>query len=225
MRGSRLRKDFYQANNADGPHEDSRSNLGTRSFYVRAQALICMLWVYSPLHRRKYNFKPPKKTAVGEVDDDDQEIEESVRTISALLTQSGHHEHIALSSGHPPPPGRVANISAEIAAAIAQTRSRTYGDVHEDDNEKSGSESGQEVGGRETQIGPNTSGIRGGGGTQGDETDDDEDGPVMGTGKDGPFRTGILQDDDDDEDAFPIPLRTRKGGRDSIAIVGSKRKR
>lgn len=101
---------------------------------------------------------------------------------------------------------RVASISAEIAAAIAQAQSRVYeDDEDDDDDEQSGS--GQEMDGPEI-IGPNTSGIRGLG--IGDTRTVDKDGR-------------ILVEEDDDSDAFPVPLRTRKG-KDS-PVTGTKRKR
>ena len=100
---------------------------------------------------------------------------------------------------------RVASISAEIAAAIAKARSRTYtGDEDEDEEEQFGS--GQDIDGPEI-IGPNTSGIRG-----------------LGRGDTRGERDGRrLIEEDDDSDAFPVPLRTRKG-KDS-PVVGTKRKR
>jgi hypothetical protein len=104
------------------------------------------------------------------------------------------------SSEERPLEARVASISAEIAAAIAHAQSRLY----EEDDDEDDDESGQEVDGPET-IGPNTSGIR-------------DDG----------FRDGAkileVEDEDDDSDAFPIPLRTRKG-KESLTLVGAKRKR
>lgn len=100
---------------------------------------------------------------------------------------------------------RVASISAEIAAAIAKVRSRAYtGDEDEDDDEQSGS--GQEVDGPEI-TGPNTSGIRG-----------------LGRG-DTRVERNVRRsaEEDDDSDAFPVPLRTRKGKESPVA--GMKRKR
>lgn len=101
---------------------------------------------------------------------------------------------------------RVASISAEIAAAIAQAQSRVYDDEDdEDEDEESGS--GQEMGGPETIV-PNTSGIRGLGG--GENRIMDKEGRR-------------LVEEDDDSDAFPVPLRARKG-KDS-PVTGNKRKR
>jgi hypothetical protein len=104
------------------------------------------------------------------------------------------------SSEEPPLEVRVASISAEIAAAIAHAQSRLYED---DDDEED--ESGQEVEAPET-IGPNTSGIRG------------DDGLRDGT------KMLEVVDEDYDSDAFPIPLRTRKG-KEALTLVGAKRKR
>jgi hypothetical protein len=151
---------------------------------------------------RRYSYKS-KRRKIGD-DDDDRELEESVRTITALLAHSDGARNMQTSedsgsSEEPPLEVRVASISAEIAAAIAHAQSRLYEDDEDDD------ESGQEVEGPET-IGPNTSGIRG----------------------DNGLRDGAkileVQDEDDDSDAFPIPLRTRKG-KEALTLVGAKRKR
>jgi len=102
----------------------------------------------------KYSFKA-KRRKVSE-EDDDEELADSVRTISALFQAGG-----GVGSDQPLEV-RVASIGAEIAAAIAQAQSRMYED---DDDEE------DENGSQET-IGPNTSGIRGG-----ENRADDEDGP------------------------------------------------
>lgn len=152
----------------------------------------------------KYNFKG-KKRKIGE--DEDEDLAESVRTISALFQVGGpgvlpprdSHSEETLEV-------RVASISAEIAAAIAQAQSRVYEDEDDGEEEEDGGEesgSGQEMGGHE-MIGPNTSGIRG-----------------LDVGeKDGQVLT--LGDEDDDSDAFPMPLRVRKPREPT---VGMKRKR
>lgn len=139
-------------------------------------------------------------------DDDDQELAESVRTISALFQAGGNS---ILPSGNEqseePLAVRVASISAEIAAAIAQAQSREYEDEEEDEEE---SGSGQEMGGVEPMIGPNTSSIRG---VNGEDIEDNEEGSGHG-------------DDEDDSDAFPVPLRARKARE--VTVAGSnKRKR
>ncbi|TFK42581.1 hypothetical protein BDQ12DRAFT_676445 [Crucibulum laeve] len=155
----------------------------------------------------KYNFKG-KRRKVGE-HEDDQELVESVRTLSALFQTGGNVLLPTSGDGLPDQPleVRVASISAEIAAAIAQAQARPYED-EEDDDEDEESGSGQEMGGPET-IGPNTSGIRGLGG---DVTSTDKSGHIAVEG-----------DDDDDSDAFPMPLRMRKG-REAV-VTGTKRKR
>jgi len=116
-----------------------------------------------------------------EDDDDDQELAESVRTISALF-QAGGNSIMPSRAGTTDEPleARVASISAEIAAAIAQAQARGYDD-DDDDEEAEESGSGQEIGGDET-IGPNTSGIRG----------------------------VSEKEEEEDSDAFPAPLRGRK---------------
>lgn len=156
---------------------------------------ICYQFIILTVLYRKYNFKGKKRKLTD--DDEDRELAESVRTISALF-QAGNS--LAGSNPDEPLEMRVASISAEIAAAIAQAQSRAYEDEEE---EESGS--GQEMGGVES-IGPNTSGIRGEG--------------VMGEGN--RQRVGGPGDDGEDSDAFPAPLRARK----QLALAGNlKRKR
>lgn len=149
---------------------------------------------------RKYDFKG-KKRKISE-DDDEQSLAESVRTISALFQAGGNALQPDASLEV-----RVASIGAEIAAAIAQAQSRVYEIDEEEDEEDEESGSGQELAGPEI-IGPNTSGIR----DLGNEA-------ASGVDKEG----RIFVEEDDDSDAFPVPLRTRKG-KDSPTI-GNKRKR
>lgn len=100
-----------------------------------------------------------------------------------------------LPSADEPLEVRVASISAEIAAAIAQAQSRAFAEAEEEESE---SGSGQEMG-RQGLIGPNTSDVRG-----------EEE---SGGGR-----------EDEDSDAFPAPLRTRRS-RDGEPVAGTKRKR
>jgi hypothetical protein len=149
---------------------------------------------------RKYNFKGKKRKIT---DDDEQDLAESVRTISALF-QAGSNSMLPPQDVNEPLEVRVASISAEIAAAIAQAQARVYDDEEDEDGEESGS--GQEMG----TIGPNTSGIRGvsvsDGGGQGQRSN-----------------SGIGEgEEDDDSDAFPVPLRARKARE---LAASSKRKR
>jgi hypothetical protein len=154
---------------------------------------------------RRYSYKS-KRRKIGD-EDDDRDLEESVRTITALLTHSdGDRIMQSEDSGSSEEPRlevRVASISAEIAAAIAHAQSRLYEDEDEEEDEED--ESGQDVDAPET-IGPNTSGIRG--------NDELRDGAKILE----------VEDEDYDSDAFPIPLRTRKG-KEALALVGTKRKR
>ena len=166
------------------------------------------------IHRsRKYNFKAKKQKVFDETAD--IELEESVRTISALFSQTSSANHMASRSAEgsgsdEPLESRVASISAEIAAAIAQASSQALDGeddagedgVEEEDGEGWGAGSGSDMGMAESIV-PNTSGIRGDGGGKG---------------------IGCVEDDDEDSDTFPIPLRTRKG-KDPASVVGVKRKR
>lgn len=152
---------------------------------------------------RKYNFKGKKRKITDE--DDEQELAESVRTISALF-QTGSNSILPPQDVDEPLEVRVASISAEIAAAIAQAQARGYDDEEDEDGEESGS--GQEMG---TTIGPNTSGIRGV--------------SVSDVGGHGERpNSGIREgEEEEDSDAFPAPLRARKARE--MAAASSKRKR
>lgn len=163
------------------------------------------------IHRvRKYNFKAKKQKVTDETVD--LTLEESVRTISALFSQTANHgppRSAECIGPDEPLESRVASISAEIAAAIAQASSRALDDgedeededeIEEEDGEGWGAGSGNEMSMGESIV-PNTSGIRGGGSAK-----------------------GYVEEDDEDSDTFPIPLRTRKG-KDPAAVVGMKRKR
>jgi methionine synthase I (cobalamin-dependent) len=135
------------------------------------------------------------------------ELEESVRTISALFSSAGNGigpNATDFGSSNKPLEARVADISAEIAAAIAQAQARAYAD----EDEESGS--GQELSVMGT-IGPTTSGIR------------DQDGDAVSkTSSKEAARIVEEEFEDDDSDAFPVPLRTRKT---KAVGIGTKRKR
>jgi hypothetical protein len=154
------------------------------------------------LECRKYNFKGKKRKITDE--DDEQELAESVRTISALF-QTGNNSVLPPQDVDEPLEVRVASISAEIAAAIAQAQARGYDDEEDEDGEESGS--GQEMG----TIGPNTSGIRG---VSVSDVGGHGERPNSGT------REG---EEEEDSDAFPAPLRARKARE--MAAASSKRKR
>jgi hypothetical protein len=136
-----------------------------------------------------------------------------VRTISALFQSGGDAnlpDDVAFTAADDP----VADIRAEIAAAIAQAHSHIYDD---EDDEEGDVESGQEVAVPEI-IGPNTSGIRG--------EDELVNGGVVSRSQVEPVEemAMVLNDEAEDSDAFPIPLRTRRT-KESAAVVGTKRKR
>ncbi|KAF9227922.1 hypothetical protein BS17DRAFT_746886 [Gyrodon lividus] len=174
---------------------------------------------WEPDPTMKYSFKAKKQKVSDEADD--LELEESVRTISALFSQAGGANGIAPQStegsgSDEPLEARVASISAEIAAAIAQASSRALDaddDEIEEGDEGDGEDwstgSGHEIGGAESIV-PNTSGIRGDGDGDGDS--------VGGKG------IGRVEEDEEDSDTFPIPLRTRKG-KEPVSLIGIKRKR
>ncbi|KAF7363448.1 Zinc finger protein 3 [Mycena sanguinolenta] len=86
---------------------------------------------------------------------------------------------------------------ASIGAEIAAAIAQAQSRMYEDDDDEEDESESQET------IGPNTSGIRGG-----ENRADDEDGP-----------------DEEDSDAFPMPLRPRRKGRDDGITSALKRKR
>ncbi|KAH0830570.1 hypothetical protein J3R83DRAFT_2025 [Lanmaoa asiatica] len=174
----------------------------------------------------KYSFKAKKQKVSDETVD--LELEESVRTISALFSQTANANRIAPQSAEcsgpdEPLESRVASISVEIAAAIAQASSQALDeedDVEEDGTEEEdgdgcGAGSGNEMSMAESIV-PNTSGIRGDGGGS-------ESGCTRGDSVGGKS-IECVEEDDEDSDTFPIPLRTRKG-KDPASVVGIKRKR
>jgi hypothetical protein len=161
---------------------------------------------------RKYDFKAKKRKVA---EDDDLELEESVRTI---LLQSGGGAILPTVAGYVPSQepldARVANISAEIVAALAQAQTRIY---EEEDDTESGS--GPETA-RPGVMRPIASGIGG-------EEDEVETGEHNGVARSMKELSMLLDEDDgedDDSDAFPIPLRTRKA-KEPVGVVGNKRKR
>ena len=140
--------------------------------------------------------------------DQDQELEASVRTLSALLkqgdTQCGAPDGQALE------PQLAASLSEELAVALAQAQARILDDYADDDDDEDGS--GQEVSSGEF-IGPTTSGIR------------DEDSAPPRVVREAPLEV-CLQDALGGDDAldFAIPLRKRKTDDVAGAVTG-KRKR
>jgi len=164
-------------------------------------------------YNRKYNFKGKKRKLMDDDEDEERELAESVRTISALL-QAGGNSMLPVRQDQPLAI-QMASIGAELAAAIAQVQSgqsRAYED-EEDEEEESGS--GHEMRGIET-IGPNTSGIRGG-----NEGDSREKGDMTGLQEEEEEEEEM--EEDEDSDTFPAPLRARKARE--MAATGSKRKR
>ena len=156
------------------------------------------------LHIRKYNFKAKRM----KLDPQSELSLEEARAVSALL-QSQPEGEASGSLQAPLEEQLVATISAEIAAALAKAQARIYEEDEYEEEDDSGSELGQDG------IIPNTSGIRG------------EDGPGHsaggdrgGAGKD----FGVLLGGDEEDEEFPIPLRTRKG-KEPVGVIGLKRKR
>lgn len=141
-----------------------------------------------------------------DVTDQDQELEASVRTLSALLKQG--EPLPAPSDSQPLEHQLAASLSEELAVALAQAQARILDDY--DDNGDEGS--GQEVSSGEF-IGPNTSGIR------------DEDGARSRVERDAPLEIRLQEAlGGDDALDFAIPLRKRKTD-DVMGAVTGKRKR
>ena len=128
MSSADLRKDIYSKNDSDDPYANARPQLGTRPYGVSPFLPNFPLQMLRQC-LSKYNFKG-KKRKLG--DDDDQDLVESVRTISALF-QTG--DASASSTDPHALETQVASISAELAAAIAQAKSRAYDDDEEDEDE------------------------------------------------------------------------------------------
>ncbi|KAH9917423.1 uncharacterized protein B0H18DRAFT_36294 [Fomitopsis serialis] len=153
----------------------------------------------------KYNFKA-KKVKLDSADQD-QELEASVRTLSALLAQG--ESQPGPSSGNPPiEPQLATSIGEELAAALAEAQAQIFEDDDEDDDEGSSPElSGSD------SIGPNMSGVR------------NEGSALPRVEREGPLEVR-LQDTLGDDDAldFAIPLRKRKTDDVAAAVTG-KRKR
>lgn len=140
-------------------------------------------------------------------DEDDQTLEDSVRTISAIFHAGGASLNgppgTVTSEQEEPLELRVASISAEIAAAIAQAHARSYEEEDEDDEvDELADDSGDELNSRDT-IGPTTSGIRGRGGNQ------------RTGGRDGSDR-----EDEDGERSLHL-----RGAEGELVAAGEKRKR
>ncbi|KAG1831751.1 hypothetical protein EV424DRAFT_1469886 [Suillus variegatus] len=148
----------------------------------------------------------PKKQKVSDTTGD-LELEESVRTISALFSQTGGVATRPLEASAPGEPLE----ARRSPPAIAQASSRALDEDEDEMEEEEGVDdddgwcSGHEIRRPETIV-PNTSGIRGSG------SDDSGKGFVG------------VEDNDEDSDTFPIPLRTRKG-KEPVSLVGIKRKR
>ncbi|KAF7304883.1 Fructose-1,6-bisphosphatase [Mycena kentingensis (nom. inval.)] len=116
---------------------------------------------YQPDPKVRYNFKS-KRRKISDDDDDedgsDEELADSVRTISALFKETEEPLEV-----------RVASIGAEIALALAKSHTQPHRG-YEDDGD--GDDSAHDLGHLRSQ----TSGIRGGDGRgEGDEVEDEND--------------------------------------------------
>ncbi|KAH9843100.1 uncharacterized protein C8Q71DRAFT_853600 [Rhodofomes roseus] len=153
----------------------------------------------------KYNFRA-KKVKLDNADQD-QELQDSVRTLSALLTQ-GEPQPGSSSTNQPLEPQLAASIGEELAAALAEAQAQIFEEDDEDDDESSG----QELGDGEMN-GSNTSGVG------------DEGGAPSRVEREAPLEIH-LQDTLGGDDAldFAIPLRKRKTDDVAAAVTG-KRKR
>lgn len=205
---------------------------------------VLLILIMDFFHRR-YNFKSKKRRSNEE---EERELEESVRTLTSLLTRaqggSGldlaahaahaqHHFHsgadmsgvgmTAPTGDDEPLEARVAAISAEIAAAIAQAQSRMYHGGEDDEEDDDG----------EGETGPES-----GDGDGDGEAEAEWLGPLVSGIRNEPERASApttlgnrgSMDDDDDGDDFPIPLRQRRQNNATIVptvtvSTGLKRKR
>ncbi|KAI0636757.1 hypothetical protein C8Q77DRAFT_522993 [Trametes polyzona] len=183
----------------------------------------------------KYSFKA-KRRKLDDSSTADQDLEASVRTLSALLTQ-GDPNMMATgpAAGNPLLEERMAaTLQAEIAAAlghqapgyVADGRVHLYdqGEPEEEDElEDEQYESGPEHGRPEFQGRDGQSQASSEGGSPVDLTSDVR----ARAGKTGPAsEVQVMIVEGLDDDAFPIPLRTRKGKEPvGTALVGTGMKR
>ncbi|KAH8117597.1 hypothetical protein DFH11DRAFT_1724580 [Phellopilus nigrolimitatus] len=165
----------------------------------------------------RYNFKPKKRKTDGgeEEDEEDPELEESVRALTSLIGHTGAGPAPEGSPSYRPAPtdepldARVAAISAEIAAAIAQAQveASRYDDEEEDgEDEESGDDGGDGEAEAEVETemrGPNVSDIR------------DEQ----------PAIPPLMTPTEDDDEDFPVPLRERRQDRFRSGAVSAELKR
>lgn len=157
---------------------------------------------------RKYSFKakrPKLGPAVSGL-----ALPGPMHAVSALLHPDGTG-HAASSSALLSAP-TITTINSEIATVWAQTRLETNEEEDEEDEDESGSESDSGPG---EGIVPQTSGIRG------------ERGPPMIGNTRPAARTSpvpLLPPVEEEDEEFPIPLRTRKG-KEPVGVAGVKRKR
>jgi hypothetical protein len=150
--------------------------------------------------RRKYDFKPKKRkrneTGNHEGSSEDDDLEESVRTISSLL--QGAEGNVAMLpsrilavglSNNPADRGVSGVGGHELAQRVANISARIVANAMAEDGEE------EEV---DELV---------------DELEGDGEEEVGGGGK-GPVREVVRMkgwDEEDDSDAFPVPLRPRKG--------------
>ncbi|CCM00135.1 uncharacterized protein FIBRA_02162 [Fibroporia radiculosa] len=161
----------------------------------------------------KYNFKAKRlKLDSG---DDDGDLEESVRTLSALLTQGeSATQGVSYSrvDTQSPESRTTSNISEELAVALAQGRTLVYEDIENEDDEDEDETSDADLG-RTKAIGLNPSRIS------------NEDGRFPGVHQEAEVDMDFLDGlGEEGSDLIAIPLRRRKG--QGLATVSTgKRKR
>lgn len=162
----------------------------------------------------KYSFKPKRPRLDTESDD---YLEESVQTISVLLSQADvHHMAPPIAMNVPTVAATMPPLTAEMAAALAQRRIQVYEEEDEGD-ESSGPEFGISDGLRaQMSAGAKSSTL--------DVGDDRASGGGAGVEPVVHILEGVEGEDDVDVDDFPIPLRTRNG-KEPVGVVGVKRKR
>ncbi|TFK54869.1 hypothetical protein OE88DRAFT_971650 [Heliocybe sulcata] len=170
----------------------------------------------------KFSFKAKRPRL--DNDAEDESLVESVRAISALFAhQAGEEGPQDSASEDEGLEARVANVSAEIAAAIAKAHAQMYATDNEDISDGSEGESGG--------VEPNVSGVRHGTPRGGE---DSHNRATNGTDRNLPStmpetiasRIAMVLNEQENEDGdFPIPLRTRKGKEPVAVLSGKKRRR
>lgn len=162
----------------------------------------------------KYNFKAKRiKLDSG---DEDEVLEASVRTISALLAQSNPVAQLSRARAPEVEPQIAANMAGGLSAMLGQAHAQAYeDDEDEDDYEDEDDDEEEDADASIDTVRPDTIGAQGG----------KDPGARRAEEIDSSVLEGLVGEDDL---GFPIPLRMRKGHSGNVsstAAMTGKRKR